>query len=127
MQCIDFLKPIYDVFQYTLIKDTTSEDYGLLFIPFIRLRTCCTLCNKGGDQSSCFCCNSSKVIGWFYYSTNRRGMKYAMRKQGFWQYIYKYVKYIFRMCFFQFFTIVLKCVSFIVTTEMHVLTLNISL
>lgn len=71
MKCIDFLKHIYNVFQYTLIKDTTSEDHGLLFIPFTRLRTYCTLCNKDSDQSSCFCCNSSKLIGFITWSTGR--------------------------------------------------------
>lgn len=71
MKCIDFLKHIYNVFQCTLIKDTTSEDHGLLFIPFTRLRTYCTLCNKDSDQSSCFCCNSSKLIGFITWSTGR--------------------------------------------------------
>lgn len=109
MKCIDFLKHIYNVFQCTLIKDTTSEDHGLLFIPFTRLRTCCTLCNKDSDQSSCFCCNSSKLIG--FNLINRQGMKYAMRKQGFWQYIYKYVNYIFRMFLFSNYFLLFQNVS----------------
>lgn len=65
MQCIDFSKLIYDLFQHTSINGSASEDHALLSIPFTTLRTCCTLCSEGSDQSSCFCYSSSKVIAWF--------------------------------------------------------------
>lgn len=38
-------------------------------------------------------------ICWFYYLTSRQGMKYAMRKQGFWQNVYKYVENMFEWLF----------------------------
>lgn len=110
MKCIDFLKHIYNVFQYTLIKDTTSEDHGLLFIPFTRLRTCCTLCNKDSDQSSCFCCNSSKLIGFITWSTGRVwNMLWGNKGSG--NTFYKYVNYIFRMFLFSNYFLLFQNVS----------------
>lgn len=110
-------------------KSSASEDHTLLFIPFTTQRTCCTLCNEGSDQSSCFCYSSSKVIGWFNPPSTGRVWNMLWGNSVSGNVFINILSTSSEIFFLNFiFSIVSKAVvSFIVSSEMRMFTLNNSL